>query len=148
VWLDRQKQQSNNLSIGEEYLSSLRDACEVNIYGERTKDVYGCAWPIVTSMANMRGQVQVDISAVLLNMEAESISITAKFYELDGHSLLAIQVISKIRSQLAIDVPLKAWFKANTIAGVSEVIQAIKVQCKKPAVDANLTEVEFEEISL
>lgn len=90
----------------------------------------------------------VVIWAEVLKLEPEKIGINDDFFELGGHSLLATQVISKIRSQLELDVSLKALFNANTLAGISEVIQAIKAQNEKPSLNEDLSDVEFEEVSL
>ncbi len=90
----------------------------------------------------------VAIWAEVLKLAPEKIGVNDNFFELGGHSLLATQVISKIRSQLNTDVPMKALFSASTLAEVSEVTQAIKVQHEKPSLDADLTDVEFEETSL
>jgi len=90
----------------------------------------------------------VAIWAKILNLEPAKIGINDNFFELGGNSLLVTQVISKIRSQLELDVPLKALFNANSLACVVEVIQAIKVQHEEPSLNVDLTNVEFEETSL
>ncbi|MFQ3244132.1 MAG: amino acid adenylation domain-containing protein [Arenicella sp.] len=90
----------------------------------------------------------VAIWAEVLKLDPEKIGVNDNFFELGGHSLLATQVVSKIRSQLGIEVPLKALFNTNTLAAVAEVTQAIKVQHAKLPLDVDLNEVEFEETSL
>jgi acyl carrier protein len=67
---------------------------------------------------------------------------------LGGHSLLATQLISKVHNQFEIDIPMKILFQATTVADVSEVVQAIKVQNKESLFDTSLTDVEFEETSI
>jgi hypothetical protein len=81
------KEQSNNLFIGEEYLSSLRDKRESYINDEKTKDVYGCAWLIITSMAEMRGQLTSRSLEKPYDFKINHFrtpSITANFFELEG----------------------------------------------------------------
>ncbi|WDE02361.1 non-ribosomal peptide synthetase [Thalassomonas actiniarum] len=90
----------------------------------------------------------VAIWAEVLDQDPEKIGVNDNFFELGGHSLLATQVIAKIRSQLNIDVPMKALFSATTLADVSELVQAIKGQYDKPQMDAELAEEDFEEVSL
>ncbi|MGH8773181.1 MAG: phosphopantetheine-binding protein, partial [Burkholderiales bacterium] len=38
------------------------------------------------------------------------------------HSLLATQVISRVRKTFSVDIPLRALFESPTVAGVSELI--------------------------
>jgi amino acid adenylation domain-containing protein len=64
----------------------------------------------------------VAIWAEVLNLEPEKIGVNDNFFELGGHSLLATQLISRIRSQFAIDLPLKALFKQASIAGFTPLI--------------------------
>jgi amino acid adenylation domain-containing protein len=56
----------------------------------------------------------------VLGIEKNIISTTANFFELGGHSLNAAIVISKIRKELNIDVPLVELFKGPTIKSLAE----------------------------
>jgi len=86
--------------------------------------------------------------AEVLKLGPKKIWVNDNFFELGWHSLLATQVVSKIRSHLEIDVPLKALFNSSTVVGILEVAQAIKIQFEKPSLDVDLTDVDFEETSL
>ena len=55
-------------------------------------------------------------------MAPEKIGINDNFFELGGHSLLATQLISRIRSQLDVDLPLKALFERPRIAQLAELM--------------------------
>ena len=50
------------------------------------------------------------------------------FFELDGHSLLATQVISRVREVFQIELPLRALFETPTVAGLAEHVKAAKLQ--------------------
>lgn len=56
----------------------------------------------------------------VLGIEKDIISTTANFFELGGHSLNAAIVISKIRKEINVDVPLVELFKEPTIKSLAE----------------------------
>ena len=48
------------------------------------------------------------------------------FTDLGGNSLVATQLITRLRSVFEIDIPLRSFFDGPTVAGLSEVIQAAR----------------------
>jgi amino acid adenylation domain-containing protein len=93
--------------------------------------------------SNETEQQLVNIWAEVLHMKSEKIGIHDNFFELGGHSLLVAQLISKIRNQIGVDLPLNAFFDLYTIADVAEVIKAVNYQGENEFGDS-----EFEEITL
>lgn len=61
----------------------------------------------------------------------DGISRTDNFFDLGGHSLMATQLISRIKTAFDLDLPLRALFDNPTLAGLAWVIE-----------DALLTEIE------
>ncbi len=53
------------------------------------------------------------------------------FFELGGHSLLAIRVLSRLREAFDVDVSLRAFFEAPTIAGLAELIEQARGRGEK-----------------
>ena len=54
----------------------------------------------------------------------DSVSIADGFFELGGNSLLATQVMTRIRDTFGVDLPLRTLFEVNTIEGISDIILA------------------------
>jgi amino acid adenylation domain-containing protein len=74
----------------------------------------------------------VAIWAQVLNLAPDKIGVHDSFFALGGHSLLATQVISRVRTQLDIDLPLKAIFQHTKVSQLAELI----AQRKKGAVSS------------
>jgi len=60
----------------------------------------------------------------LLNVE--KIGLNDDFFDLGGHSLLAAQFLSRLRDRTRVEVSLKIFFEAPTVAGVAKSVDAIR----------------------
>ena len=63
-----------------------------------------------------------DVWSRLLRVERPSIH--DHFFALGGHSLMAAQVVARVRQTLGVELPLRAMFEAPTIAQFAELIEA------------------------
>nr|WP_256381140.1 non-ribosomal peptide synthetase [Myxosarcina sp. GI1] len=71
--------------------------------------------------STVREQSLADIWKSVLNLE--KVGVEDNFFELGGNSILAMQVIAQMRSQLGIDLALDAIFNAPTIAKLAQTIE-------------------------
>jgi amino acid adenylation domain-containing protein len=64
--------------------------------------------------------VEIKLEAIWREvLQVDRIGVNENFFELGGHSLLATRVISSIRAELDMDLPLQSIFANPTIAGLA-----------------------------
>lgn len=68
----------------------------------------------------------VDIWSEVLNIDKEKISVNSSFFDLGGHSLKAILVISKIHNVFDISITLDDYFDDPSITGIASVVANMK----------------------
>ena len=64
----------------------------------------------------------VTIWSGILQLEPEKIGVNDDFFSLGGHSLLAVMLVSKVKKELEIALPLQALFNLKTVGGTAEYI--------------------------
>ena len=58
----------------------------------------------------------------------DKVGLHDNFFELGGHSLVVMQVLSRVRDAFRVELSLRRFFEAPTIAGLGSVIEDMLVR--------------------
>ncbi|MEO7028527.1 MAG: HAD-IIIC family phosphatase, partial [Acidobacteriaceae bacterium] len=87
--------------------------------------------PVKAGVETTSGQARNATEEILAGIWARVLRISAPgirddFFRLGGNSLLAVQVLSRVRQTLGVEVPLRAMFETPTLVGLAQRIEAAR----------------------
>ena len=101
---------------------SLLDDCEKNIAPQLIRSEHKSHQ---TSYA--RTDMEFALTEIWMNLlNIDTLSVHDDFFDLGGHSLLVVQMISTIRRQLLINVPLSIPFEMPTLSALANTIESLQ----------------------
>jgi acyl carrier protein len=65
-------------------------------------------------------------------LKLERIGIHDNFFDLGGHSLMATQIVSRIRASFQVELPLRSLFETPTVTALADAIQRAKDGVEQP----------------
>ncbi len=89
--------------------------------------------PIEKELANIWSEV----------LNIEQVGIYDNFFDIGGHSLIATQLMSRVRTRLGVEIPLRELFGSPTIKELSEIVElALVANSSSPKIDEMLDLIE------
>ena len=78
-------------------------------------------------------------------LSIQRIGIYDNYFELGGDSLLAAQIISRLRDNFEMEFPLARIFETPTIAGLTEMIETLRLTGLEPRPNGDTITSDWEE---
>ncbi len=95
-----------------------RESADAGMIGSPASSMDGPAAP--AGAAGAPGTVEERLARIWIALlRIEQVGVNDDFFDLGGHSLLATQLLSRVRAEFGIELPLRGFFDAPTLAGMA-----------------------------
>ena len=100
--------------------------------------------PVAHEAAGPRTPTEVALAGIWQEaLELSYVGIHDSFFDLGGHSMLAVKIARRSCEAFGIDLPVAALFRAPTVAKLAEAIDALKVTTRPRAASADREVIEL-----
>jgi len=84
---------------------------------------------VFTQFVAPRTPTEEKLSKIVMDtLKIDKVGVHDNFFDLGGHSMLATQVVSRIRNVFHVDISLRSLFEKPTIEGIAQSIAEIQIQ--------------------
>ncbi|WP_256717096.1 phosphopantetheine-binding protein, partial [Pseudomonas protegens] len=74
-----------------------------------------------------QSELEQQVAAIWADvLKLDRVGMSDNFFELGGHSLLVAQVVTRVKQQFGVDMPIKSLFGAESLAAFVEKVQALR----------------------
>jgi amino acid adenylation domain-containing protein len=79
--------------------------------------------PLATAFVAPRGDLEARLAGIFREiLGVGEVGVFDSFFEMGGHSLLGLQLLSRVRTEIGVEVPLEALFQAARVADLAELV--------------------------
>jgi acyl-coenzyme A synthetase/AMP-(fatty) acid ligase/acyl carrier protein len=105
----------------------LLDSLPLNANGKLDRKLLAAidSQPLHGDFAAPQTDLQIQLAEVWQELlQVERVGLHDNFFELGGHSLLLVRVISRLKNQLGVDLPMQEFYRASTIFELAALIDS------------------------
>ncbi|EIM18035.1 phosphopantetheine-binding protein [Pseudomonas chlororaphis] len=74
-----------------------------------------------------QSELEQQIAAIWADvLKLDRVGLSDNFFELGGHSLLVAQVVTRVKQQFGVDIPIRSLFGAESLSAFVEKVQALR----------------------
>ncbi|AUG03266.1 non-ribosomal peptide synthetase [Pseudomonas sp. 09C 129] len=74
-----------------------------------------------------QSELEQQVAAIWADvLKLDRVGLSDNFFELGGHSLLVAQVVTRVKQQFGVDIPIKSLFGAESLSAFVEKVQALR----------------------
>jgi phthiocerol/phenolphthiocerol synthesis type-I polyketide synthase E len=98
----------------------------------------GAGWTKAIERTGEFAAPQTELEALLAEIWSEVLGVTGiarddDFFDLGGNSLVAVQLVARIRNATQVKLPMRSLFEAPSVAAMAELVEGLRAEQPAPA---------------